>query len=186
MIWALRQRSVVLHSLIIIEPLLTVERRFCSIWAIDIAEDPKLDATVVAFDISDKFFPPTAWLPSNLTLCIHDILRPFPDNLLRTFEVLHLRLFLTLTAEKLGRIIENAITLLSESTIILFLINICKNRDEAALTLLHRLEPGGYIQWVEHDKTDLKPITASLGQDSSAVEALIELEKNPFPNYNAT
>lgn len=40
------------------------------------------------------------------------------------------------------------------------------------------------MQWVEHDKTGLEPISVSAGQDKSAVEAFIKLQQDPFPNYN--
>lgn len=47
------------------------------------------------------------------------------------------------------------------------------------------LEPGGYIQWIEHDKTELEPLSTNSSRSLEAVNALIALEKNPFPNYNA-
>ncbi|KAH7072300.1 hypothetical protein BKA63DRAFT_544623 [Paraphoma chrysanthemicola] len=127
------------------------------VWAIDVAEDFTLNATVDAFDVSRKFFPPAEWLPPRLTLHVQDVLAPFPEKLLGKLDLVHFRLFLTLTAEKLGLMVDNAVTL---------------------------LKPGGYIQWVEHDKTGLRPVTASAGQDTSAVEAFVRVQQNPFPNYN--
>jgi hypothetical protein len=103
-----------------------VKVRFYSIWAIEIAEDPKLNANVTAFDISDKFFPPATWLPRNLTLRLQDILHPFPDDLLGMFDVVHFRLSLALTAENLGLMIERAISLLSMSAEILSFTKIRK------------------------------------------------------------
>ncbi|PVH97414.1 hypothetical protein DM02DRAFT_597673 [Periconia macrospinosa] len=128
-----------------------------AVWAIDVAEDQSFEADVHAFDISNKFFPPTPWLPPNVTLHRQDICSKFPSTLLETFDVVHFRLFIMLDEENIRSMVKSAISL---------------------------LKPGGYIQWIEHDKTGLKPITASKDQDTSAVEALIELEKNPFPNYN--
>jgi hypothetical protein len=90
----------------------------CSVWAIDVAEDSKLDATVHAFDVSTKFFPPAEWLPPRLTLHVQDVQAPFPDKLLGKFDLVHYRLFLTLTAEKLGLMVENAVTLLGASTLV--------------------------------------------------------------------
>ncbi|CAI6331423.1 unnamed protein product [Periconia digitata] len=128
-----------------------------AIWAIDVAEDPKLQADVHGFDVNSKFFPPAAWLPSNVTLHSQDILSSFPEPLLGTFDVVHFRLFIMLDEEKIRSMVKNAIEL---------------------------LKPGGFVQWIEHDKTSLRPITVSENQDTSSVEALIEMEKHPFPNYN--
>jgi hypothetical protein len=84
------------------------------VWAIDVAEDAGLKAEVYAFDISEKFFPPRPWLPSNLTVELHDVGVPFLAEHLGQYNVVHFRLFLTLTTEKLGQLLENAITLLSQ------------------------------------------------------------------------
>jgi hypothetical protein len=64
--------------------------------------------------MSDKFFPPRPWLPSNLTLGLHDVCAPFPAERLGQYDVVHFRLLLTLTTEKLGQLLENTITLLSQ------------------------------------------------------------------------
>ncbi len=47
------------------------------------------------------------------------------------------------------------------------------------------LEPGGYIQWVEHDKTAIVPVAVSPAQPTTAAQAFIDLQQSPFPNYNA-
>ncbi|KAF1940884.1 hypothetical protein EJ02DRAFT_445202 [Clathrospora elynae] len=129
-----------------------------NVWAIDVAEDPKLNAEVDGFDVSDKFFPPQAWLPCSLSLRLQDVTAPFSAERLGTYDLVHFRLFLTLTTEKLDQLLENAIKL---------------------------LKPGGYIQWVEHDKTSMKPVAASAEGSTEAVEAFIGLQQSPFPNYRA-
>ncbi|KAF2187593.1 hypothetical protein K469DRAFT_704495 [Zopfia rhizophila CBS 207.26] len=130
-----------------------------TIWAIDVAENSSPLAEVDGFDISDKFFPPSNWLPKNITLRLQDVFSSFPDELLGKYDVVHFRLFLTLSTSRLSQALENAVKL---------------------------LKPGGYIQWTEHDKTNLKPIAKSPELSTEAVKALINLEQNPFPNYNAS
>ena len=82
-------------------------------WAIDAAEDSSLQADVFAFDLSDKFFPPAAWIPKNMELKVHDILEPFSSDIVGTLDVVHFRLFLMLGEDILGKMIDNAVTLLS-------------------------------------------------------------------------
>jgi hypothetical protein len=125
---------------------------------LDVAENRSLSAKVDGFDLYDKFFPPSPWLPANLKLHIHDICSPFPNHLIGQYDVAHFRLFITLPRDKLQQMIQNAFKL---------------------------LKPGGYIQWVEHDKTNLTAVTSRPGQSVKTIEALIELEQNPFPGYNA-
>ncbi|KAF2728063.1 hypothetical protein EJ04DRAFT_516849 [Polyplosphaeria fusca] len=129
-----------------------------AIWALDVADDATLSATVDGFDVSDKFFPPPAWLPSNVTLHTHDITTPFPEALQGKFDVVHFRLFIMVPPEKMAAMLQQAVML---------------------------LKPGGCVQWVEHDKTRLFPITAVPGANTEAIDAMIAMEKEPFPNYNA-
>lgn len=147
----------------------------CSIriWPTDVAEDTSLLTDIDGFDISDKFFPPRAWLPNNVKLHLHDIYNPFPEHFQRHFDLVHLRLFLTLSTIQVTQILENAMTLLSTSS-------------WYRCGQLTSLEPGGYIQWTEHDKTAITPIAASPTQPTTAAQAFIDLEQNPFPNSNAT
>ena len=82
------------------------------IWAIDVAEELSRSVDVDAFDISDKFFPPSSWLPSNLTLRRQDIFKEFPEELHGKYDVVHFRLFLTLSTDRLRQALDNAIKLL--------------------------------------------------------------------------
>ncbi|MCJ1479794.1 hypothetical protein MMC13_008480 [Lambiella insularis] len=128
------------------------------IWPIDIAESLSTRVEVDGFDLSDHFFPPASWLPTNVHLHLHDIYHPFPEHFRGVFNVVHLRLFLTLSTDQAKRILENATAL---------------------------LKPGGYVQWVEHDKTAIEPTTASDARSAIAAQAFIELEQHPFPGYRA-
>lgn len=77
------------------------------------AEDSQRRAEVDAFDLSERFFPPQAWLPANVRLHRHDITQPFPAEMLGQFDVVNLRLFLTLSEQQVQVFVRNAITLLS-------------------------------------------------------------------------
>ena len=68
---------------------------------------------VHGYDISDKFFPPSAWLPSNVSLHLHDIYKPFPEDSNSQFDVVHLRLFFNLSSAQLAQVLQNAKMLLS-------------------------------------------------------------------------
>ncbi|MCJ1351570.1 MAG: hypothetical protein MMC33_001554 [Icmadophila ericetorum] len=133
-----------------------------AIWPIDVADDHHSLSTgeIDAFDISDAFFPPSAWLPPNVKLHLHDIYKPFPEQFRGQFDIIHLRLFLTLSKSQVDTILQNAMTL---------------------------LKPNGYIQWTEHDKTSITPTSTSPDIDlaTSAAQHFIDLQKQPFPNYDA-
>ncbi|KAF4628606.1 hypothetical protein G7Y89_g9541 [Cudoniella acicularis] len=131
-----------------------------AIWPTDVVETISTGTKfhVDGFDISDKFFPPSAWLPENVKLYIHDIYQPFPEEFKGQFEVVHLRLFLTLSRQQVVQILQNALEL---------------------------LKPGGCIQWMEHDKTDMTIMEVTANSSSTANQAFNELQLNPFPNYNA-
>lgn len=87
--------------------------RWFRIWPIDVAENSLLSAQIDAFDISDKFFPPSGWLPHNVKLYSHDITVPFPEEMLGVYDVVHFRSFLTLSTNQLRQMLDSAITLLS-------------------------------------------------------------------------
>ena len=148
------------------------------IWPIDVAENTSLQAEVDGFDLSNKFFPPRAWLPSNIRLHLQDVYKPFPEAFSGLFDVVHLRLFLTLSADQVMQILQKAMTLLS---------TFFRDTSGSSNRQLISPEPGGYIQWTEHDKTAITPIAADSSQSTTttAAQAFIDLEQHPFPGYNA-
>lgn len=77
------------------------------------------------FDISDKMFPPRAELAKNVTLHLADVKKPFDDQWLGYFDVLHVRLIgPAMRKDEWGPLLTNIVTL---------------------------LRPGGWIQWLEGD-----------------------------------
>lgn len=87
-----------------------------AIWSLDIAQDPALSVSIDGFDVSDKFFPPSAWLPDNVVLHMHDVTTPFPEPFTGKFDLVHLRLFINLPPAKVKAMLQQAITLLSQCT----------------------------------------------------------------------
>lgn len=149
-----------------IHPIIDLSSRPCriadlgtqtAIWPITVADD-FTSGEVHGFDISEKFFPPSTWLPSNVELHVHDIYEPFPESFVGQFDVVHLRLFLSLSATKVSSIICNIFTL---------------------------LKPGGHVQWVEHDKTEIITTEAFPNLSNKATKKFEELMKMPFPNYDS-
>jgi hypothetical protein len=41
------------------------------------------------------------------------------------------------------------------------------------------------VQWTEHDKSNITTAAATHGQSTEAAQAFIDLQKMPFPNYDA-
>ena len=73
---------------------------FRSAWLIELAKLPSLNSStqLIGFDINPKFFPPAAWIPSNITLLQLDVLATdsIPDEFVGTFDVINARLVGTL------------------------------------------------------------------------------------------
>ncbi|OAQ62674.1 methyltransferase - protein [Pochonia chlamydosporia 170] len=80
--------------------------------------------TMNGFDITDERFPDPP--PKGIALRVQDVMGPFPDSWLDTFDVVHQRFVLAATATK-GR--------------------------EAVLGLCNLVKPGGWIQLVEMQST---------------------------------
>ena len=53
------------------------------------------------------------------------------------------------------------------------------------MLMLRSLEPGGYIQWTEHDKSSVSAVAASPALSMEATQQLVNLERMPFPDYEA-
>lgn len=86
-----------------------------SIWLIDISRQlhsARLDGS----DISAGQFPPQEWLPSNLSLTVFDVHGDVPVALQGKYDLVHVRLFLTVVKDNDPRPILNKMyRLLSQS-----------------------------------------------------------------------
>ena len=83
------------------------------IWLIDLAKqypDVKLDG----YDISTKQYPVAARLPKNVTLDVLDILKPIPEHLRGTYDVVHVKIIvLVVQKDNPLPILDNLLALLS-------------------------------------------------------------------------
>ena len=77
------------------------------------------------FDISDEMYPPSAVLPANVSLAVHDARCAFPASLMQTYDLVHIKLMVTgLEKDDWEVVTANALQL---------------------------LKPGGAVQWAEAD-----------------------------------
>ena len=86
---------------------------YLRIWLFDLAKQYP-SACLDGYDISTAQFPHRNWLPTNTDLTSLDILKPIPEHLRGTYDVVHLGM-LVLVIEKDDPIplLENVLTLLS-------------------------------------------------------------------------
>lgn len=67
------------------------------------------------FDVSTVLFPHRAWLPKNITLSVLDLLKKPPEELRGKFDVVHVRLILSvIRSDGAERVIRNLKALLSK------------------------------------------------------------------------
>ncbi|KAI1496055.1 hypothetical protein F5X99DRAFT_401475 [Biscogniauxia marginata] len=98
------------------------------IWLFDLLRSPELadlDLRLHGFDISADLYPHSAWLPHNLGFSVSDLLRDPPAEFQGKFDVVHVRLILSVVRSGSPKPVINHIKKL--------------------------LKPGGYLQWDELD-----------------------------------
>lgn len=66
----------------------------CRIWLIDVNRQLP-SARLDGFDISGGQYPPKEWLPANLSLRTLDVHKPIPEEFKGQYDIVHVRLFLT-------------------------------------------------------------------------------------------
>ena len=93
----------------------SIKNPTCSIWAIDLSKRLPASAEIHAFDVSPALYPPVEWLPSNVSLHVHDAFTAFPEEIRGTYDVVHLRFFVTVVKDNdPGILLANIVKLLSE------------------------------------------------------------------------
>ncbi|KAI0109482.1 hypothetical protein GGR51DRAFT_558173 [Nemania sp. FL0031] len=98
------------------------------IWLFDLVKSPEvkgLDVHYHGFDISKALFPHKSWLPKNIALSVSDLFKEPPPSFHGQFDVVHIRLVLSLVRSGNLKPIIQHIKML--------------------------LKPGGYLQWDELD-----------------------------------
>ncbi|KAI1640298.1 hypothetical protein F4809DRAFT_637697 [Biscogniauxia mediterranea] len=98
------------------------------IWLFELLKSPELSRlglSLHGFDISADLYPHRSWLPHNLEFSVSDLLLDPPPEFLGKFDVVHVRLILSVVGSGSPKPVINHIKKL--------------------------LKPGGYIQWDELD-----------------------------------
>ena len=120
-------------------------------WLLEVARE-KPDAQCDGFDINTDQAPPAVWLPPNVSMRSWDVYDPPPQELIGTYDMVHIRL--------LGIVVRNNDT-----------APIVKN-----LALL--LKPHGWLQWDEMDISDSYIVhIAGEGGKTKAVQQMDNLMK---------
>ncbi|KAF4964598.1 hypothetical protein FSARC_7504 [Fusarium sarcochroum] len=105
------------------------------VWLRDFAPEVSSDARLDGYDIDESKFLPSENLPSNVKLYFGDVFKPFPQELIGQYDLVHVRLLMVaLKADEW---------------------------EPAARNLKTLLKPGGYILWDEtgFTKFNATPIT---------------------------
>ena len=122
---------------------------WASIWLIDISRQLQ-SAQLDGFDISAGQYPPQEWLPNNISLTSLDIYEDIPESLQGKYDIVHVRLFLAVVRKSdPGPILDRLRRMLSPSCSpncrpVIFVLGLL-------IHLLAWAEPGGYLQWSEHN-----------------------------------
>lgn len=124
------------------------------IWLIDLNRQLPLSC-LDGFDVSPDQYPPKEWLPANISLKTLDIHKPIPEELKGKYDVVHVRLFIT----------------------------VVKNDDPLPIlkNLMDMLKPGGYLQWSEHSLATITVESIKPGMKTGEIQFLVEHARNAVP-----
>ena len=85
------------------------------IWPLELAGELSPSARIDGFDISPSQYPFQDWCAKNIQLTTHDAFKPFPQEYLGKYDVVHIRFFCTLVNnEDAQPLLENLVALLSK------------------------------------------------------------------------
>ena len=108
-----RCRFRVREHLIDCEPRGILTRTCHRIWLLDLAKRLP-SATLDGYDISARQYPPNEWIPNNVKLHIVDATRDPPQHLQGYYDIVHIRLFLSIVENNNpSRILNHCLKLLS-------------------------------------------------------------------------
>ncbi|GKT63162.1 methyltransferase domain-containing protein [Colletotrichum tofieldiae] len=127
------------------------------VWLKDMAKQLPVSAMLRGIDMDSTKFPRASELPPNCSMMQHNALRPFPEQMLGTFDMVHVRLL------RLGLKKEDWETL--------------------AHNIFALLRPGGYLHWEEVADSSWKCIPPSRAFDEwKRIETLwaMSVGRDPF------
>jgi hypothetical protein len=85
-------------------------------WLLDLASQIPQCAQLDGYDLSEKQFPPKSTWPANVTFSVLDAFGEVPDNLVHTYDVVHLRFWCCIVRKNdPSGLIRHAARLLSKS-----------------------------------------------------------------------
>jgi SAM-dependent methyltransferase len=93
------------------------------IWLLDLAKTLPPTCTFTGFDITQSTFPPRDTWPGNVTFKIQDMLSPFPEEELGSYDLVAVRFISSATTRSEWR--------------------------RAIVNLVTLLKPGGWLQWID-------------------------------------
>ena len=153
------------------EPVTSTADSAARIWLIDLGRQlhsVRLDG----FDISAGQYPPQEWLPGNISLTTLDVHEPIPEALHGKYDVVHVRLFLTVVRNDDPRpILANMLRMLSQSC-----FDFSRSHCLPSMLANPRLlpEPGGYLQWSEHNLATASVERVRPGIKTDDLQSLID------------
>ena len=131
------------------------------------------------FDIDLSQSPTKPWLPSTVAMHKLDAFSSLTPDRVGIYDIVHLRLFTVLIKRNDPvPLLRNLISMLSKISMDLtapidaFLA--CLSVDITDFLDLNYIEPGGYVQWDEHDHVSQKVVTASTAADPKTVHAFLD------------
>lgn len=119
------------------------------IWAFEVARTLPHGGKVDAYDLNLAQCPPKEWWPENVAFAELDILKPWPEYLIGTYDVVNIRHFICVVAG------NDPLTLLSP--------------------LLKLLRPGGYLKWQEYNLSTDKLSVADPAASAPRMQAVMDM-----------
>ncbi|PTB66986.1 hypothetical protein BBK36DRAFT_4129 [Trichoderma citrinoviride] len=130
-----------------------------ALWLTELSDALPADAQLLGFDVSADQYPPGEWLPGNVALHEHDAFTPFAPELLGSFDVVHLRFFITLlNGENIRPLLDNLKTL---------------------------LKPGGFLQWLDFDPRSAKAIATRPDMHMPRTESVVSIMRKAQPDVDS-
>ena len=149
------------------------------IWLIELSKMLPSSTQLDGFDVDLTQSPPRQWLPSNVAMHKLDAFSSLTQDLVGKYDIVHLRLFIVLIKHNDPvPLLRNLISMLSKDsyglTGLIYAFLAWLFLGIADLLVMYNIEPGGYIQWDEHDHVSQKVVTADPAADPKSVHALLE------------